>query len=152
MRWTWDEIDSLKKQIEAGVDVSEVKIYGRTSRSIQYMYYSLGFKMMLWKDEEMESLKAQLALGKHVSHVVIPNRSKIAIRNKAIRCGLWRVKPRPSRNWKMSELKVLKRLVIHFGYTAKQVYDNEYLDGRSVDSIAQQMRRMKLKRIGSKYT
>ena len=152
MKWSEEEMKIFWSQVNEGVYLSDIKIPNRTEDAIKYKFYSLGLKVAsAWSEREILSIKDQLAEGKHIKEVIIPGRSLLAIRNKAIRNNLWRKKPRSLRSWNMLEVRALKRLVVDRGYTARQVYTNEYLEGRSTDSIAQQMRRLGIKRIGSKY-
>ena len=78
--------------------------------------------------------------------IEIPGRTKTAIRNKLIRLGVLKTKKRKQKAWNMKDIKLLKQLVLERGYTSNQLYTNNWFPTRSKNSIAQQMRRLRIKR------
>lgn len=145
VHWTKREKQSLRKQIKDKVPITSIRVGDRTLPSIRYQIYNLKLYVQRWKKKEIAYLKKSAKEGKIPFEIHIPGRTKKAIRNKLIRMGFWKPRRRKTRKWKMSEVKLLKHLVINRGYTARMLVTNQYFVGRTCDSIAQQIRRQRFK-------
>ena len=152
LRWTVEETQKLKEQIEKGVPLNELKLEGRSHSAIRYKVYGMGINFVRWKKNEISLLEELIKDGKKPWEIEIPGRSKNAIRNKSVRSECWQTKKRLVKSWNLREIKLLKKLVMDCGYTAKMAISNGYFPNRSRDSISQQMRRMHLKRLWSKVS
>ena len=147
MLWTAQEKRKLRKQMRSGVPIKEVQIGDRTHISIRYQVYQLGLYIKRWKRSELTILEKLVSEGKKPWEIDIPGRTKIAIRNKAIRAEIWKPKRRHIHHWKTAEVRNLIHLVSVCGYTARSLFLNERFPGRSIDSISQQLRRLRRKNI-----
>jgi hypothetical protein len=88
MKWTVQEKRELRRQVRAGVASKEVRIENRSPASIHYQIYRLGLYIQRWKRPELAFLKKSIREGKKPWEINIPGRTKIAIRNKAIRARI----------------------------------------------------------------
>lgn len=146
--WSAQERQLLRRQIKAGVPRADIRVPKRTTSSIAYELRQLKlYPTSRWKKAEVRLLRKQANAGKPPWKIAILGRSPLAIRNKMLRLQLWAPKCRNPKPWMRTELNRLKHLVIDCGYTARQAITNGYFPGRSIDSVAQQMRRCGWKRI-----
>jgi hypothetical protein len=146
-RWSREERQLLRRQIHAGVLLSSVVVPNRTTNGIVYQLRELNpYPTSRWKTAEVNQIRKEAKAGKPPWKISIPGRSSFAIRNKMLRLKLWKPKPHPQRPWLRRELDRLKYLVVDCGYTAREAVANGYFPSRSVNSVAQQMRRNAWKR------
>lgn len=149
-RWSVQEKQRMRQQISLGVPIRDIVIHQRTTAGIVYQLHRLKqYPTSRWKAAEVRLLRKE-AKSVPPWKISIEGRSAPAVRSKMIRMKLWKPKSYLQRPWMRSELNQLRRLVIDCGYTARQAVDNRYFPGRSVDSVAQQMRRQGWRRIGSR--
>lgn len=148
MRWTQKEKQTLRKQVKAGVPLEKIQVGDRTTFSIKYQIYRLKLSSNpeKWKKSEIRQLKDLIGKGVPLDSIEIPGRTKIAIRNKSIRSGILKTKPHKLQLWNTKEINLLKRLVLECGYTSNALYANKWFPGRSKHAIAQQMRRLRIKK------
>ena len=136
------------RQIKAGVPRADIRVPQRTASGIAFELRQLKLNpTSRWKKAEVGLLRKEAKTGKPPWKITILGRSPLAIRNKMIRLHLWQPKCRNQKPWMRTEMNRLKRLVISCGYTARQAVTNGYFPGRSIHSVAQQMRRCGWKRI-----
>ena len=147
MKWTLREKRELRRQIKEGVPVENIRVGERTLASIRYQIYALGFHFKWWKKSEIKLLKNLIQSGKNPWEISIPGKTKNAIRNKAIRTGIWKTQTRCIHQWHMGEVRELIHLVLSCGYTSGSLFRNERFPGRSKDYIAQQLRRLRRKNL-----
>ena len=99
-----------------------------------------------WKPEEQESLVRQVNQGRRLPDVRIRTRSPAAVnqqRQRLRHVGLLPHSPkRNQRMWTTKEIRVLRRCVNDFRIGAVGITRLGLLNGRSKDSIGQQMRRL----------
>ena len=147
-RWSVQEKQLLRRQIKAGTPLSKLCVSQRTCAGIAYQLRQLRiYPTSQWTDAEVRLLRKQAKAGTPPSKITIVGRSPHGVRNKMLRLQLWKPKPHVQKPWTLPELNFLKHLVIDCGYTARQAVANGYFTGRSIDSIAQQMRRCGWKRL-----
>ena len=152
-RWTVTELQVLRRQVAAGCSFREIVVEHRSPFGIRYQLWRLDlYPTHRWTPEEVEQLRQQASAGQPLWRVAISDRSRLAIRQKMIRLHLWQPCPRTMTNWTTRELRRLAHLVRDCGYTAQQAVSNGYFPGRTVDAIAQQMRRHGLRRTGADRT
>jgi hypothetical protein len=146
-RWSLQEKQVLRRQIKAGIPLSELRVSQRTSAGIAYQLRQLEiYPTSHWTDAEVQLLRKQAKAGAPPWNITIHGRSSNAVRSKMLRLQLWKPKSHTQKPWTLPELNLLKHLVIDCGYTARQADANGYFTSRSVDSIGQQMRRCAWKR------
>jgi len=149
-RWSSDERKVLRNQLRAGTPLAKTVIAHRTTLGIVYQLRRLKlYPSCQWKSVEVRLLRKMAKSGKPPWMISVAGRSSLAVRNKMLRMKLWRPKPRATQLWLREELKLLEHLVVDCGYTARQAVGNGYFPGRTIDSVAQQMRRRGWKRIAS---
>ena len=148
MLWTKEEQSELRRQIKAGARLEEILIDNRTASAIRYQVYRLRLNNNpeKWKKVELRQLKDFAKNKVNLHSIEIPGRTKIAIRGKLLRMGILKTKKRTLRSWSTKEIKLLKHLVVECGYTSRTLFTNKWFPGRSKDSIAQQMRRLHIKK------
>lgn len=148
MKWTNKEKVQLRKQVKAGVSLENIRVGDRTTFAIKYQLYNLdlSYNSKKWKKSELRDLKAAVKTGVPLQSIKIPGRTKQAIRNKLLRLKLLKTRKRRVRLWNTHEIALLKRLVTECGYTSNTLFTNNWFPGRSKDSIAQQMRRLRIKK------
>ena len=147
-RWSRQEKKLLRRQINAGIPVADVVVPQRTTDGIVYQLRQLKlYPTSRWTRVEVSRLRKGSKAGKPPWKIRILGRSSFAVRNKMLRLKLWKPKPHPQKPWMRTELDRLKHLVVDCGYTARQAVANGYFPCRSIDSVAQQMRRRGWKRI-----
>ena len=99
-----------------------------------------------WKPEEKESLVRQVNQGRRLPDVRIRTRSQAAVnqqRQRLRHVGLLPHSPkRNQRMWTTKEIRVLRQCVNDFRIGAVGIARLGLLNGRSKDSIGQQMRRL----------
>lgn len=103
-------------------------------------------KKIRWTEEELAIIRSRIKKGKNPYQIKLKGRSIIAIRNKCIRLKIWKPKRRIIKAWTMPEIQKLKMFVQTYNYTSTILFERNFFPGRSKDSIAQQMRRMRIKR------
>ena len=142
--WQPEEIRELKAKARKGFSHTDIYLNGRSRFSIRYKFYDLGCYSILWSKKEIRWLKEDVKKG-------IPfdkmrgKRTPIAKRNKAIRLGIYKTKKKKMKSWRIDEIKLLRHLVTYAGYTARSLVRNQWFPGRTLDSIAQQISRQKIK-------
>jgi hypothetical protein len=142
-RWSRGEKKLLRRQIDAGVPLASVVVPYRTTNGIIYQLRELNlYPTSRWTAAEVSRLRKGAKNGKPPWKISIPGRSSFGVRNKMLRLKLWKPKPHPQRPWVRTELDRLKHLVVDCGYTARQAVANGYFPSRSVNSVAQQIRRL----------
>ena len=147
-RWSAHEKQHLRRQIKAGVPRADILVPQRTALGIAFELRQLKLNpTSRWKKAEVGLLRKEAKAGKPPWKITIVGRSPLAIRNKMIRLHLWQPKCLNQKPWMRTEMNRLKHLVISCGYTARQAVTNGYFPGRSVHSVAQQIRRCGWKRI-----
>lgn len=148
MLWTKEEQSKLSEQVEAGIPLEQIQVGNRTTSAIRYQLYRLGLNnnSEKWEETEINQLKILVKRGVPLHSIEIHGRTEVAIRNKLIRTGILKTKKHNVRLWSMKEIKLLKHLVFECGYTSNTLFANKWFPGRSKDSIAQQMRRLRIKK------
>lgn len=140
----------MRRQIKAGVPLPQVGVPQRTTAGIAYQLRQLKlYQTSRWTQAEVRLLRKEAKAGRPPWNIMILGRSPLAVRNKMLRLKLWKPKCHNQKPWMRTELNRLKHLVINRGYTARQAIANGYFPGRSIHSVAQQMRRRGWKRIPS---
>jgi hypothetical protein len=146
--WSAQEKQLLRRQIKAGVKLANVAVLERTTLGIAYQLRQLKIHPTpRWRNAEVRLLRNEAKAGKPPWKITILGRSPLAVRNKMLRLQLWKPKCHHQKPWMRTEMNRLKHLVINRGYTALQAVANGYFTGRSIHSVAQQMRRCGWKRI-----
>ena len=141
-RWSFEEKQFLRRQIDAGTPLSELCVSQRTCAGIAYQLRQLDiYPTSRWTKAEVRLLRKQAKEGAPPWKIMIFGRSPNAVRNKMLRLQLWKPKSHAQKPWTLPELNLLQHLVTDCGYTARQAAANGYFTGRSIDSIGQQMRR-----------
>jgi hypothetical protein len=103
-----------------------------------------------WSDAEMTALISQIVKEKKkLPEIYLPGRTPAAINNyrRFLRENgrLGNIIPlRKQRYWSVKEIRLLKHLVTNFHFSALNIVKKVLLKGRSVDSVAQMMRRLHL--------
>jgi hypothetical protein len=145
--WSAQEKRLLRRQIKAGVPLADVGVLKRTTVGIAYQLRQLKlYPTTRWTNAEVRILRNEAKTGKPPWKIAIPGRSPLSVRNKMLRLQLWKPKCHYQKPWMRTEMNRLKHLVINRGYTALQAVSNGYFTGRSIHSVAQQMRRCGWKR------
>jgi hypothetical protein len=146
-RWSLQEKQVLRRQIAAGTPLSELCVSQRTSAGIAYALRQLKiYPTSRWTAADVRLLRKQAKAGAAPWNIRILGRSPNAVRSKMLRLQLWKPKRHAQKEWTLPELNLLEHLVLDCGYTARQAATNGYFTSRSIDSIAQQMRRCGWKR------
>jgi hypothetical protein len=142
--WSQQQLESLQRQLEKGKWVPDIKVYGKEAGAIRGKAYELGFSYgKNWTPEEELILRRQINTGREVDQISIADRNFNGIKNKAYRLGL--KKPhRQIRRWNEKEKMSLKFYVQSLNFTARGVLTKQIFFARTLDSIAQQIRRMGL--------
>jgi hypothetical protein len=149
-RWSLREKQILRRLIDAGTPVSELCVPKRTCAGIAYQLRQLNiYPTSRWTEAEVRLLRKQAKAGVPPWKITILGRSPHGVRNKMLRLQLWKPRSHTQKPWKLPELNLLRHLVFDCGYTARQAVSNGYFTGRSIDSIAQQMRRSGWKRLSA---
>ena len=95
-----------------------------------------------WSSTEQDFLRRQFTAGVPLDTLTVPNRTEHAITSQLRRLGLLRSR-RSLRRWDHEEIELLKSFTAQ-GYSARRIVDKDYFPYRSIDSVAQQMRRRRL--------
>ena len=149
-RWSAQEKKTLRRQIKAGMPLSELCVSQRTCAGIAYQLRRLRiYPTSRWTNTEIRLLRKQANAGDPPWRVRVVGRSLNGVRNKMLRMQLWEPKCHKQKPWTVPELNLLQHLVMDCGYTARQAAANGYFAGRSIDSIGQQMRRWGWKRLSA---
>lgn len=139
--WSEQQLQSLRQQLETGKWVHDIKVYGKEAGGIRGKAYELGFTYgRKWTPEEESNLRRQLKTGRECDQISITDRSLNGIKNKAYRLGLKKPQ-RQLRRWSPKERTSLKFYVQSLDFTARGVFTAQIFSGRSLDAIAQQIRR-----------
>jgi hypothetical protein len=142
--WSERQLQSLQRQLEKGKWVPDIKVYGKEAGGIRGKAYELGFSYgKKWTPEEELILRRQINIGREVDQILIVNRNFNGIKNKAYRLGLKKPQ-RQTRRWNEKEKLSLKFYVQSLNFTARRVLTKQIFFARTLDSIAQQIRRMGL--------
>ena len=142
--WSERQLQSLQRQLEKGKWVPDIKVYGREAGGIRGKAYELGFCYgKKWTPEEELILRRQINTGREVDQISIADRNSNGIKNKAYRLGLKKPQ-RQIRRWNEKEKMSLKFYVQSLNCTARGVLTKQIFFARTLDSIAQQIRRMGL--------
>jgi hypothetical protein len=142
--WSEQQLQSLQQQLEKGKWVPDIKVYGKEAGGIRGKAYELGFSYgKNWTPEEESILRRQIDTGREVDQISVTDRNSNGIKNKAYRLGL--KKPRRQvRRWNEKEKISLKFYVQSLDFTARRVLTDQIFFARTLDAIAQQIRRMGL--------
>lgn len=142
--WSEQQLQSLQQQLEKGKWVLDIKVYGKEVGGIRGKAYELGFSYgKKWTPEEESILRRQINTGREVDQISITHRNSNGIKNKAYRLGLKKPQ-RQVRRWNEKEKTSLKFYVQSLNFTARRVLTQQIFSGRTLDAIAQQIRRMSL--------
>ena len=142
--WSEQQLQSLQQQLEKGKWVPDIKVYGKEAGGIRGKAYELGFSYgKKWTPEEESILRRQINTGREVDQISITDRNFNGIKNKAYRLGLKKPQRRV-RRWNEKEKISLKFYVQSLNFTARRVLTEQIFSGRTLDAIAQQIRRMGL--------
>jgi hypothetical protein len=142
--WSERQLRSLQRQLEKGKWVPDIKVYGKEAGGIRGKAYELGFSYgKKWTPEEELILRRQISTGREVDQISIADRNSNGIKNKAYRLGLKKPQ-RQTRRWNEKEKLSLKFYVQSLNFTARRVLTKQIFFSRTLDSIAQQIRRMGL--------
>jgi hypothetical protein len=95
-----------------------------------------------WDNHEIQSLRKQWEKSSDIAKIKIRGRTHNSVKRKLIRQGLLDSTLPPREPWNRKEELLLKDLVVE-GKTAQEIYELGHL-GRSKDSIAQKISRMRL--------
>ena len=140
--WSEQQLQSLRQQLEKGKWVQDIKVYGKEAGGIRGKAYELGFTYgTQWTPEEESNLRRQLKTGRECDQISITDRSFNGIKNKAYRLGLKKPQ-RQVRRWSPKERTSLKFYVQSLNFTARRVFTAQIFSERTLDAIAQQIKRM----------
>ena len=142
--WSERQLQSLQRQLEKGKWVPDIRVYGKEAGGIRGKAYELGFSYgKKWTPEEELILRRQINTGREVDQILIVDRNFNGIKNKAYRLGLKKPQ-RQTRRWNEKEKLSLRFHVQSLHFTARRVLTKQIFFARTLDSIAQQIRRMGL--------
>jgi hypothetical protein len=142
--WSEQQLQSLQRQLEKGMWVPEIKVSGKEAGGIRGKAYELGFSYgKNWTPEEELILRRQINTGREVDQISIADRNSNGIKNKAYRLGLKKPQRR-TRRWNEKEKLSLKFYIQSLNFTARRVLTKQIFFARTLDAIAQQIRRMGL--------
>ena len=142
--WSEQQLESLQRQLEKGKWVPDIRVYGKEAGAIRGKAYELGFCYgKKWTPEEELILRRQINTGREVDQISIADRNSNGIKNKAYRLGLKKPQ-RQTRRWNEKEKMSLKFYVQSLNFTARRVLTKQIFFARTLDAIAQQIRRMGL--------
>lgn len=140
--WSEPQLQSLRAQLEKGKWVQDIKVYGKEAGGIRGKAYELGFTYgTKWTPEEESILRRQIKTGSEFDQISITDRNFHGIKNKAYRLGL-RKPQRQVRRWSQKEKTSLKFYVQSLNFTARRVLTEQIFSERTLDAIAQQIKRM----------
>ncbi|MFN0168438.1 MAG: hypothetical protein ACKV22_18585 [Bryobacteraceae bacterium] len=146
-RWNLREKRLLRRQIRDGILPADMVVPERTAAGIVYELRQLRlYPTSRWTKAEVGVLRREAKAANPPWKINVVGRSPFAVRNKMLRMDLWKPKSHKQEPWMRSGLNRLKHLVVDCGYTARRAVTNGYFPGRSVHSVAQQMRRNYWKR------
>jgi hypothetical protein len=140
--WSEQQLQSLRQQLVKGKWLQDIKVYGKEAGGIRGKAYELGFTYgTKWTLEEESILRRQIKTGREFDQISITDRSFNGIKNKAYRLGLKKPQ-RQVRRWSQKERTSLKFCVQSLNFTARRVLAAQIFSERTLDAIAQQMKRM----------
>ena len=147
-RWTEDEIQQLRQQASRGKAAPDIRIRGRSKSAIYSKAKALGLALepsdKRWAKQQLSSLREQSRTAGSPLGVHIPGRTAHAVRIKMKRLQLYQPRKWTPKPWKISEVRKLGRLVVIHSLSARQIAEMDPFRHRTIDSIAQQMRRHRL--------
>jgi hypothetical protein len=147
--WSQQQLQNLRQQLEKGKWVQDIRVYGKEPGAVRGKAYELGFTYgKKWTREEESNLRRQLETGRECGQISVTDRSLNGIKNKAYRLGLKKPQ-RQARRWNPKERTSLKFHVQSLNFTARRVFTAQIFSGRSLDAIAQQIKRTGLVHKGS---